>query len=101
MNLSIDSKNIISLLGIETLPDEQKLAIVDKVTTLVEKRLLVKIFESLDGLRQTEFSELLEKSDQAALQDFLGRNVPNMDQMAEQEIAQVKTELADWAESLA
>jgi len=101
MNLPIADQNIISLLGIETLPDEQKLAIVEKVTALVEKRLLVKIFESLDGLRQTEFSELLEQSDQAALQDFLDRNVPNMDQMAEQEIAAVKGELASFAESLA
>ena len=101
MNLSIDSKNIISILGIETLPDEQKLAIVEKVTALVEKRLLVKIFESLDSLRQNDFSELLEKSDQAALQDFLERNVPNLNQMAEQEITAVKGELASFAESLA
>ncbi len=101
MNLNIDSNSIISLLGIQSLPDEQKVSIIEKVTALVEKRLLVRIFDSLDALRQNEFSDLLEKSDQAALQEFLDRQVPNMNELAEQEITQVKGELVDWVENLA
>lgn len=101
MALPLEDQNIISLLGIESLPDEQKVSVVEKVTTLVEKRLLVKVLESLDGLRQKEFSELLDKEDQAGLQDFLDRNVPNMGELLEGELVEVKKELAGWADSLA
>ncbi len=101
MSIPIDDKNIISILGIESLPDEEKIAIVEKVTILVEKRLLVRVFDSLDALRQKEFSEMLDKDDQAGIQDFLERFVPNMADLMNEELVKVKQELASWVESLA
>src|SRR2546429_474142 len=98
--IPIGDQNIITLLGLESLPDEQKLAMVEKVSELVQKRLLVKIFESLDSLRQSEFSELLEKDDQTALQDFLQRQVPSLPELLESEVMSVKQELGEWAENL-
>jgi hypothetical protein len=101
MAIQIDNQNIISLLGIESLPDEEKVMIVEKVTTLVEKRVLVRIFDGLDEARQNKFSGLLEKEDQAGTQQFIEQNIPNMEELMETEINLVKQELSEWLQSLA
>ena len=101
MNLPINQQNIIAILGIETLPNAQKVAIVDKIATLVEKRLLVSIYKNLDALRQKELTGLLEGEDAAALQEFLQHHVPDMAALLEEETNAVKQELGDWAEKIA
>jgi len=101
MAIPVEQENIIKLLGIESLPDEEKISIVEKVTTLVEKRLLVRVYESLDALRQKEFSEVLDKEDAPGVQEFLDRHAPNLPELLEEEVLKVKQELANWSESLA
>ena len=101
MTIPLHDQNIISLLGIESLPEEEKVVIVEKFTTLVQKRLVVRIFDGLDKARQGEFAALLEKEDQAGVQRFLDQNVPTMPELLESEINLIKQELSEWLESLA
>lgn len=100
MSQLLDNQNIISILGIEQLPDEQKLAIAQKVATLVEKRLVVRVFDTLDKLRQSEFSQLLESGDSRQLEDFLKRFVPDMAELLAEEVLRVKQELSTFAEGV-
>ena len=100
MDIPVDQQNIIAALGIEGLPDEQKLSIVQEVGELVQKRLLAKIFESLDGLRRKELTEILEKGDAKSFDEFLEQHVPDLDKFAEGEMAAVKQELSAWVEQL-
>lgn len=100
METKINQQNIVSLLGIESLPDEEKLKIIDKVTSLVQKRLLVRIYDSLQADKQEEFGKLLESENSQALSDFLEQNVPNLQEMMDLELSQVKAELGDWSENI-
>lgn len=97
MTIPIIQQNIIGILGIESLPDEEKISIINKVTELVQKRLMVSIFDSLDKLRQREFTEILEAGEEQKIQEFVERFVPNITKLVESEIDFVKQELADWA----
>jgi succinate dehydrogenase flavin-adding protein (antitoxin of CptAB toxin-antitoxin module) len=99
-NQLFDSENIIAILGIQKLPDQQKLAIVEKISDLVQKRLLARVLESLSAAEQQEFSSLLENQDQAALNKFLDAKVPNFVEWLAEETNQVKQELQVWSDSL-
>ncbi len=101
MDIPIDQQNIINILGIQNLADEKKLQVIEKVTKLVQNRLVLRIFESLDALRQREFSEILEKDDQDSLAEFLDRFAPNLIELLNEETSKVKLELKEWGEMLA
>jgi hypothetical protein len=93
MNIPLDEQNIIGLLGIQDLPEERKLAMLDKITALVEKRLLVRIFDSLNKPEQEMFESLLENQDQNSVNTFLEQRVPDLAQWVEEEALSIKKEL--------
>ena len=101
MNPSIDKQNIIAILGLETLPDEQKLGIVEKVSDLVQKRLMIRIVESLSVPDRVDLEKLLAKNDPDSLQGFLANRVPFLARWADEEVAKIKTELAEFVEQQA
>jgi succinate dehydrogenase flavin-adding protein (antitoxin of CptAB toxin-antitoxin module) len=84
------------LLGIETLPDEQKLGMLERVTELVQKRLLLRVLESLNSGQKAEFEKLLEQGDQEAINVYIEHNVPQLSQWVGEETSAVKEELATW-----
>jgi len=95
MNLPLDQQNIINILGIESLPDERKAALVEKMSELIQKRLLVRILGSLTDEQVEEFQELLEKNNQADTDAFITQNVPDLGEWLIEETNQIKKELAD------
>ncbi len=100
MSIPIAEQNIISILGIESLPDERKVAMVEQITTLVQKRLLNRVLDMLSQTERDEFGKLLDEADQQRTNEFLERHVPNMPELLEEEITAVKQELSEWSESL-
>lgn len=101
MALPLDQQNIIAILGIQDLPEERKLTLLDKITTLVEKRLLVRIFDSLSPENQEKLGGLLDKDDQEGLNAFLEQYVPDLAGWLEEETNRLKGELAGVADSVA
>lgn len=99
-NQLFDDQNIISILGIQNLPDERKINIVGKVSELVQKRLLARILESLAPHLKEEFLVLLENQNQDVMNNFLDAEVPNLSEMVTEEGGKVKAELQQWSESL-
>ena len=97
MDLNLDQQSIISILGIQALPDERKAEILDQASALVQKRLLVRIMESLDDTKRQEFEGLLEKNDQAALEAFMAANTPDFTAWVREEVNNLKKEFADIA----
>jgi hypothetical protein len=97
MKMPVDQKNIISILGIESLPDERKVQVVEKVADLVQKRLLVRILDSLDVKEYQEFTRVLDSNDSGRLEDFIVRNCPQMHEWLNEEISSVKQELSTLA----
>ena len=86
--------NIIALLGLEALPQEKKIELLEKVTELVQKRILLRVAQPLSMDDRTKLLELAQKEDQQALEDFIIQKAPNMPQIIEEEVTLVKKEMA-------
>lgn len=96
MAIPIDEQNIINILGIEALPNERKIEIVERISELVQKRLLVRVLDRLSAPKQEEFKKLLSEGKQAVLEGFLKAEAPDLADLAAEEINKVKTELKDF-----
>ncbi len=93
--MDLSQENIISLLDIGTLPDERKVAIVEKATELVQKRLLVRVFENLDEVKRKELNKLIDHGQNKEISDFITANSPDFPTWIDEEVLKVKQELAD------
>ncbi len=100
MDIPLQQQNIISMLGLQSLPDDQKAAVVERVSTVVQKRVMMRVFESLSESQQQEFGNLLETGDDTSLQEFLDRHAPELPLWLEEETLAVKKDLGNWAENL-
>ncbi len=100
MALHIDQQNIVQMLGIESLPEEQKLAITEQVSTLVEQRMMVRISQSLDGPQYVEFSKLVDSENAEELAEFIAKLNLDISAIMEAEILAVKKDLASWVRSV-
>ena len=102
--MGLDQRNIIALLGIESLPDERKISIANRVSELVQKRLLLRIMDFLDDEKTEEFERLVDSVDEgeageSKVVSFLQANVPKLDTWLIEEVNQVKKDLAGVAEA--
>ena len=100
MDLKLDDQNIISILGIQSLDEARKAEILDQASGLIQKRLLVRVMESLDDAKRQEFEGLLEKNDPAALESFMTANTPDFTQWVLEEVNKLKGQFADIASNL-
>lgn len=91
--LPVEDQNIIKILHIEHLPEEQKLALVQTVSELVHKRLLVRVAESLNDEKLAQFQGVLERQDAKSLEAFLSANVPQFGDWIPEEVGAVKKDL--------
>ncbi|MBI3952506.1 MAG: hypothetical protein HY336_00955 [Candidatus Doudnabacteria bacterium] len=87
-------ENIIKLLGIESLPDEQKILIVEKIVDLAQKRLTLRLMESLSEEQGKQFENLLTEQNQQRIQEFMQRNAPSFPDWIGEEVLKIKRELA-------
>ncbi len=89
--------NIIEVLGLEALPDERKIKMVQQMANLVQKRLMLRIMEQLTEEEKDEFEKILEGEDNIdlAVAEFIQNKVPNFDEMVKEEIVKVKKELVE------
>lgn len=94
MKLPLDQQNIINILGIQSLPEEQKLALVEKISELVQKRLLLRVLDSLSLEKREAFEQLLTSNNQAGLEQFLQTDVPQFAVWFEEELKKIKEEMS-------
>ena len=100
MQLPLDEQNIIKILGIESLPDDRKAVLVDQMTDLVQKRLLLRILDSFSDAQRTKFEVLIDENDQEKLNDFLAASAPKLGDWLVEEVNQIKQEMAGIASNI-
>ncbi len=85
------SENIIELLGLEALSEQEKKSLIDKMTDLVMKRVLLQIMDRMKAEDSIELTQM-ERNPQEILA-FVAEKVPDVDDLLKQEIVKVKEEM--------
>lgn len=93
-------ESIISLLGIQALPDEQKLALLDKMSNLTQKRVSLRVLEKLDKEEQEVFMASIDKGDEKKVKDILERYDIDVITLAQEEIVKLKDEMKGVVDGL-
>ncbi len=96
LNQDLLEENIIKLLGLETLPDERKVALVEKMTELVQKRLSLRLMQELNNEDGEEMARI-EKTP-IAMMNFLSEKFPNLEEIVNEEIIKIKQEMMQATE---
>ena len=91
---NILQQNIISALNLQALDDQKKIDLLDKMSEVIQKRLILRVLKEMDGENKKEFEKVLDSSpDKVA--DFLQKVFPGFPKMVEEEIAKLKQELIE------
>lgn len=98
--MNFDEQNIVTMLGIQNLPDERKLAILNQMTNLLEKRLMVRMIKQLSEEDQGKYADVLEKNEELAIQQFISEHFPQFPAWIEEEVGKLKQELADHIKTI-
>ena len=87
--------NLIKELGIEDLPLEQKEKILLDVTTIINQNISLRLLEELPEERAKELETLMTDfaDDPEKLEIFFRQEVPNFDELVQEEIAKYKQQL--------
>ena len=93
-------ENIISLLGIQALPDKQKLALLGQMSDLIQKRISLRILEQLNEEEQTGFIDASANNDEVKTQEILKSKNIDLMSLVEEEVGKLKEEMKGTIESL-
>ena len=91
--------NIIQLLGIASLPLDERMEIVQSAVELVETRTMGRAMEKLNADQQKELAAAFEAEDEGAVADILSKNSIDLLALTEEEAERVKRELLEVAET--
>lgn len=99
-NNTILEQNIIAELGLESLPEEQKISLLENMATLVQKRVMLRIMEILSEAEKDQFEKFLEEKGEDApeIAEFLREKIPNLDEVVKEEIIKLKKEVLEKIE---
>jgi len=92
------NENIIGLLGLESLPDAEKAAMIEKMTTLIQKRLMLRVMDALSEEDAKQMAEM-EKNPQEILA-FIAEKVPNFEAIVKEEVVKLKEEMLKATEGV-
>lgn len=91
------NENIIGLLGLEALPDEEKLSLLNKMSELVWKRVLLRIMERFSEEEARELEAIL--NDEEKVFQYLSDKSPDFLDILKEEIVKIKAEMVEVAKS--
>jgi hypothetical protein len=89
------NENIIGLLGIESLPEKDKIALVSKLAELVMKRVMLRAMSQLSDADAKAINEM--PNDEEKILTYIGEKVPNFMDIVKEETIKVKAEMAEVA----
>jgi len=85
-------KSIIALLGIEALPDEEKVRLVHAMVDLIERRVMNRLAKALSAEDARRLDDLATGGDPEVLAVFFRDRCPNLEEILKEEIDTVKRE---------
>ena len=92
-------KNIMALLGLTGLPSDRQIALVNKMTELVEKRLMLRIIEEMKEEDKAEAERIFTSGSEEEKLKFL-QTKTDFQRLLEEEVVKVKQELKEEVEKL-
>jgi hypothetical protein len=95
-NQDLLGENIIALLGLESLPDTEKLQMLEKMSLLVQKRVLLRVMDVLQD-EDADKMAVLEQNPQEMMA-FIAERVPNFQEIVDEEVLKLKAEMLAAAE---
>ena len=90
----IKKKNLIEILGLESLPVEAQMEVVDSAVGVIEMRCLNEVLEALDEQGKKQFLKIVEKEDFDKLGDFFKEKNIDFATVLEGEVMRFKEEVA-------
>ena len=76
------------------LDDEKKVALLDKMSEVIQKRMTLKVLEKLSDSEQDEFEKIMDKEPDK-VSDFLQTKIPEFTNMLQEEIIKLKSEMIE------
>lgn len=89
--------NIIAELGLEALPEERRIGIINKLSELVQQRVMLQIAEKLSEADALALEKLINEKGESdpAVANFIVEKIPTMPDIVRAEIVAVKKELVE------
>jgi len=101
MDPQIIEKDIISLLGLENLPEEEKTVLLAKMTEIVTSRITLRVLDILEEADKKKFDVLIKKNaSPEEVNKFLTSKLKNLDAIQTAEILKFKQEITEDAERI-
>lgn len=92
-------ENIISLLGIEKLPEEQKILLLHKMSGLLQKRIAARVLEQLDVQDQQSFVNSKDK-EEGKIKAILEKKNIDVLALVQEEVLKLREEMKGAVDSL-
>ena len=99
-NSDLLKKNILVELGLQDLAHERQLELLNKMSDLIQKRVLLRVIKSLSVAEKEEFDKLLGKENAQEIYRFLIAKVPNIDEITDEEVIKFKEEIIAHVKNL-
>lgn len=77
-------------LGLATLADEDKKAMIGRMTQTVQKAVALRVMDQLSEDQRKTLNDIISQQDDTGLEQFLSDNVPNFSELVEQETISFK-----------
>lgn len=97
LNENLLNENIIGLLGLESLPEAEKHAMLEKMTALIQKRLMLRVMDALSEEDAQKMARL-EQNPQEIFA-FIAEKVPNFEEIVKEEVIKLKEEMLKATEN--
>jgi len=94
LNKQILQQNIIDELNLQALNDDKKIALIEKMSEIVQKRLTLRLLDEMSLEDQGKFEAILDDSPEKA-SEFLQKVFPNFLEIAQEEVVKLKQELTE------
>ncbi len=87
--------NIIGELGLEALPEERRISIINKMADLVQQRVMIQIAEKMSDKDAEELQKIITEKGESdpGVAEFITAKIPNMPDILREELVNVKKEL--------
>jgi len=90
------NKNVVEILGINTLPVEQQKEAMERLGAIVYQEVMLRVLDIMSEEDKDLFEKLIEKNpDPEAMFTFLAEKVPNIDQIVNEEAQSLREESAE------
>jgi hypothetical protein len=87
------TKDILEEMGVDTLSEDKKIILIEKMSDIVQKRLTIRLVEEMGEEQKDDFEKIADSPDKVA--DFLQESFPNFMGILQEEVAKVKKEMIE------